>query len=906
MKMTVRFGHAKDIVNRTSGGIFVAALILFTRAASGGNFYAGTSPSTVAWTSGIVPYEFTNTLTAAMQQTYLDGLREWELAANVKFVPHTNQSRWILFTYNTNYFDNVSTGYSPQVVSVDNLSRAQVGHEMGHSFGFTHENIRTDQTNYLTILSNNVTPGNLVWFQIDTTSVTNGGYDFESVMHLARDFASTQPGVLDTQLARPAYARYQPRMGNLCLSPGDRAALRFLYGPPAVPITNLVTITADAGPGSLRAAMYYVADHPGSAVKFNIPTSDPGYSNGVFNIHLTGHLPPLAVDSMVIDGSTQPGFNNQPIIFVDGSQILPDPRNANTGLLIYSANNQVKNISFQGFNWNGLTLRYADATNNTIAGCWLGLDATGTNTAPNAYQGILIEDESNRNIIGGTNALARNVISGNSQYGILISGTNTAGNLVLGNYVGTDAGGTVALGNLSSGVGIDHAARNNTVGGQGAGAGNVLSGNAGYGVLINHPGTTGNVVQVNLIGTSRTGSNAVPNLASGVLIYGGAQSNTIGGATASTRNVISGHPTAGVYLIDAGTAGNVIQGNFIGTDISGTTAIGNNIAGIYVLDGAQDNSIGGAATGAGNVISGNNGYGLFLGNPATTGNLIQGNFIGTRADGSNSLANGYVGIYVFGGAQSNVFGLKLDGSGAGNRIAFNNSAGVFLGDPGTTGNTIRGNSIYNNLGLGLDLSAPADVYPGVTANDPNDADTGPNNLQNFPVFTSASASAGTTLLSGTFNSQPNRAFILDFYRNTSADPSGYGEGQIYAGSATVTTDTGGNAQFGFGLSGNFINQYFTATATDLTTGDTSEFSLARLATAGAAAPFLSGPFILSSTGFTFNLTALETGRLYHVQASTNLVSWSNLANVMPGATNLIYTDSSGTNFRRRFYRAVSP
>src|SRR5262245_24818135 len=107
-----------------------------------GNFYAGTSPGTVPWTNGIVPYEFTNTLSSAAKQTYLDGLREWELAANVKFVPHTNQPRWILFDYNTNGINNVSTGYGPQIISIASLSRAQVGHEMGHSFGFTHENIR--------------------------------------------------------------------------------------------------------------------------------------------------------------------------------------------------------------------------------------------------------------------------------------------------------------------------------------------------------------------------------------------------------------------------------------------------------------------------------------------------------------------------------------------------------------------------------------------------------------------------------------------------------------------------------------------------------------------------------------------------------------------------------------------
>src|ERR1035438_6537233 len=95
-------------------------------AACGGNFYAGTSPANVPWSGGVVPYEFTNTLTAAQQQTYLDGLHEWQLAANVSFVPHTTETRWILFAYNTDGFDNVSPDYNPQVVSVSSLSRAQV------------------------------------------------------------------------------------------------------------------------------------------------------------------------------------------------------------------------------------------------------------------------------------------------------------------------------------------------------------------------------------------------------------------------------------------------------------------------------------------------------------------------------------------------------------------------------------------------------------------------------------------------------------------------------------------------------------------------------------------------------------------------------------------------------------
>ena len=274
----------------------------------------------------MVPYQFTN-LTAAEQTTYLNGLREWELAGGVKFVPYTNQSRWILFSYNTNFVDYVSGGsYNPQLVTVSSLSRAQVCHEMGHSFGFNHENIRVDATNYIVVITNNIAnyAANIRFFTNDPTTVPYGNYDFESVMHLGWDFVSTNPGVAPTIQPKPPYfPRYQFRLGNYCLSPGDRAALTYLYGPPLVPLNNVVTNTADVGPGTLRAAIYYATDHAGSTVSFNIPANDPGYSNGVFNIHLTGHLPPLAANGMVIDGSTQPGFTGQPLIFVDASQIIP-------------------------------------------------------------------------------------------------------------------------------------------------------------------------------------------------------------------------------------------------------------------------------------------------------------------------------------------------------------------------------------------------------------------------------------------------------------------------------------------------------------------------------------------------------------------------------------------------------
>jgi titin len=673
-----------------------------------------------------------------------------------------------------------------------------------------------------------------------------------------------------------------------------------------VPLTNIVTTTADSGAGSLRAAMYFVEDHPGAMVKFNIATNDAGFSKGVFNIHLTGHLPPLTTDGLVIDGSTQPGFTGKPLIVVDGSQIIPETFTSNSGLLIYSANNQVKNISFTGFNWNGLTLEYADATNNTIAGCWLGLDATGSNAAPNAYQGIYLIQGASRNFIGGTNALARNVISGNAQYGVYISDSNTVGNVVLGNYISTDAGGSNAVPNGKSGVILGGGTSGNLIGSTNAAGRNILSGNPEYGIYLSN--TSSNVIAGNYIGVNAGGAAPLGNTLGGIDLFSGAQNNLIGGPGAGARNLISGNTQYGVILI--GASSNAIQGNYIGPDSSGQTAPANDnsYGGIGLWGGAANNLFGGSSPGAGNVISGNNSYGIFLEDPGTSGNIIQGNIIGADVTGTNALGNSYAGIALWGGATNNSIGGI--GAGAGNMIAFNGYAGVNIYDAPTTNNSIRGNSIFSNSGLGIDLVGAGDVYPFYTPNDMGDADIGPNNLQNFPVLTNAFGYGTSTIVLGKLNSATNASFVIDIYRNLVADFTGYGEGQFYVGTINVTTDVSGNASFALtNNSGNYAGQFFSATAT-AATGDTSEFSADVLAT-NAPAPFaqFGAPFVWRTNGFIFNLT-FATNFSYHIQATTNLaappIPWVNLTNFTAASSALTFTDRTATNFRTRFYRVVSP
>ena len=215
--------------------------------------------------------------------------------------------------------------------------------------------------------------------------------------------------------------------------------------------------------------------------------------------------------------------------------------------------------------------------------------------------------------------------------------------------------------------------------------------------------------------------------------------------------------------------------------------------------------IGGAASGTRNVISGNGSYGLVIGNSGTSDNSVQGNFIGTDLTGTNALGNSFVGVALWDGATGNRIGGINHGEA--NIIAFNAGSGVALYDQGTTNNSIRGNSIFDNDGLGIDLVSTNDIYPYVTPNDAGDTDSGPNNLQNFPVITNSIVISGNTTVSGMLNSTPNQSFLIDMYRNSVADASGYGQGQIYVGTATANTDTSGNGTFSLTISVGLAGQY---------------------------------------------------------------------------------------------------
>jgi hypothetical protein len=357
-------------------------------------------------------------------------------------------------------------------------------------------------------------------------------------------------------------------------------------------------------------------------------------------------------------------------------------------------------------------------------------------------------------------------------------------NTVEGNYIGTNASSTAALGNSLWGV-LINSGTNNTIGGTVAGGGNVVSGNSHEDVAIQSGLASGNVVQGNFIGTDKSGTVALGNPAAGVDILQGAYDNLVGGTTVGARNIISGNEAYGFLTGDGAGRGNVVQGNYIGTDLTGNKALSNQY-GVLVQNPGE--TIGGTMAGAGNLISGNTWVSVGLKGNRATNDLIEGNAIGIGANSTTALGNNR-GILIDSGASNNTIGGTM--SGAGNGIAYNSGAGVAVTGTTSTGNAIRGNLIYSNIGLGIDLGDTGTIL----AND-SQGHSGPNNYANYPVLTSVTAGP-ITVVSGTLQnaSTPGTIYYLDFYANTTQNPSGHGDAQVYLGSTTVTTDSTGLATF---------------------------------------------------------------------------------------------------------------
>lgn len=380
---------------------------------------------------------------------------------------------------------------------------------------------------------------------------------------------------------------------------------------------------------------------------------------------------------------------------VDGIELLGGP----SGNTIGGTSPQAANL-ISGNTGDGLGL--LAASHNVVEGNLVGLQPGGKAALPNGQAGVAVFGGATDNTIGGGSAAARNVVSGNGTTGIGISGKGTSRNAIEGNYLGTNAAGTAALPNRAAGVQVYTGATSNTVGGTTAGARNVISGNGLYGVVLAWGGTRANRVEGNYIGTTASGTKALANTEAGVAIYGTATRNTVGGTTAGARNLISGNG-AGVVISNKGTSGNVVEGNFIGTNRSGKAALPNAGDGVLIVGKASSNRIGGPTVGARNVISGNGIDGVGLHDAGVTGNLVEGNFIGTTAAGTAALPNKRNGVFIRLGATSNTIGGTT--AGVANRIAYNKAHGVQIDGAATRGNRVERNSIFaNGTRIGISLT----------------------------------------------------------------------------------------------------------------------------------------------------------------------------------------------------------
>jgi uncharacterized repeat protein (TIGR01451 family) len=519
----------------------------------------------------------------------------------------------------------------------------------------------------------------------------------------------------------------------------------------------------------------------------------------------------------------------------------------------------------------GLSITGAGAIANVVQANTIGLALDGSTALANQGPGILIAGDGSassgarNNTIGGALDAARNIISGNAGPGIRITDGGATGNQVQHNYIGTNSLGTIAVPNRI-GVQINGGAASNTIGGAAEALRNVISGNTTAEVFID--GASSNTVAGNFLGTIADGTAIIAGAQAntiGVLIQNEATNNTIGGVTANSGNVIAGHANApGVWIRgrSSGTGpvadGNLIQGNTIGAATGGATAIPN-LIGIQINDGATDTTIGGTNDSARNIISGNTSHGLYLASAGTTGTVAQGNLIGVAGNGTSALANGGNGVLIDGASATTIGGTVVN---AGNTIANNALAGIRVLDG--VGNAFRRNLIFDNGGLEIDLGPL-----GVTPNDDQDPDPGPNLLQNFPVLTSALVSGGGTIIAGTLNSIPSGSYTIEFYSDTSPDPSGHGGGRVFLGSTTVTTDTDGNASFNATVSVATTGGAAVSAIAIAANGDTSEFAQnitavqpeadLSITKTAAVSPPAAGGVVPTSTFVTYTITVTNNG-----------------------------------------------
>jgi len=657
-----------------------------------------------------------------------------------------------------------------------------------------------------------------------------------------------------------------------------------------IPTTLTVNSTADTNDGfctpdpggcTLREAI--IAANTNSDftnIQFNIPGA------GVHTIAPTTVLPQLT-QPVSIDGYSQPGSHPNTLAVGDNSMHLMEISgetfpvgNLLIGLDVAGTGSLVRGLVVNRFGLSNIRLT---SSFNSVEGNFIGTDPTGTIRRFNSVSGVEIIGSGN--VIGGTvsDPSTRNVISGNNAFQVRSFATAT----IVNNYIGTNASGTGRL-DSSAGNGISSQASFAVI------QNNVISGNAGNAIMVFGTAAfpvTQNAIHANYIGVDATGTTRLANDGHGIMFQGLVTNSAIGDGTSSGRNIISGNgldfgggPFGGITFQsepsdNSSPTGNNIRGNFIGTDVSGTVAIANRDSGI-LLTNAGGNTIGGSASGQGNVISGNFLRGIFIQGMLATNNVVKGNLIGTQADGVTPLGNGDLGgVFISATAAKNVIGGI--NTGEANVIANNAGAGIRVDGAGG-GNIFRGNSIYDNGGLGIDLDVA-----GVNANDVNDPDmnAGGDPIQNYPVLL---VNDGETV-TGTLNSTPSTTFDIDFFRVTFPDASGFGEGKTYLGTLTVTTDGSGNATFTFAPAGGTLGAITsTATSTNAAKLSTSEFSNAAVSTTAAPVSISGRVADAAGRGISGVSVTIQGGQLNGpVSVRTNTFGNYSFDGLQPAATYIV-------------------
>lgn len=561
--------------------------------------------------------------------------------------------------------------------------------------------------------------------------------------------------------------------------------------------TYTVTTTGDSGTNTLRYALQMCMSSAGPhTINFNIPTTDANYnpSTGVWVIMPASDLPMIIQSNVTIDGTTQTAFAGDTNPY--GPEIVIDGSNARDyGFRFMNA----PNATLRGLNIRRFSkgAQFYGSANSIVSGCYVGTNETGDSIMGNDI-GLEFISNSDYCTIGGTTTADRNIISGNLHIGIRLLDVKYCA--VKGNYIGTNREGTGSLPNYD-GMSMEGAVQFCTIGGTTPAERNIISGNTDYGLPLFGAGATQNVIIGNYIGTDVTGTLPLGNTY-GVLFDDGSFSNRVGGDTDSERNIISGNVGYGVFFYNNGTNNNLLKNNFIGTDYTGRHAVANT-AGI-IIDGISYKNIM-----DGNMISGNEQVGIGINITASDSNVIVRNYIGTDVDG-NPLPNGLDGIRISQGVQKTIIGGSPEEA---NIIANNGGCGVYITNDNSKYNLISCNSFYNNGGLAIDL-----FEPGVNPNDDMDEDEGANNKLNFPTIDEITFTGTAIRINGNLDVLRPQTYRVEIYK-ASPDHSGFGEGMQYICTVNPCVRGAWSAY----ITGFNENDFFTTLAID-PENNTSEFS----------------------------------------------------------------------------------